>query len=195
MAGSILQSSFIPDVDPDFKPQLQQSGGMPWPSSFPKPVVGIDRKNIITSERSLTLIDGALEAIYSMRIKGYKVLLITDERDVDPNATDRINSELMDMFGAGGIQSIDGIYYSISSDKTDVFERAESEHPSIKFSKGWYVGHTLVDMKAAFKMSTKGILINPSHTELGKLGTFANQKIKKRTTVFQSLLEFSRTLK
>jgi histidinol phosphatase-like enzyme len=205
MAGSILQNNFIPDVDPDFKPtqQAPQHNGMPWPSVFPKPVVGIERKNIITSGRSITLIDGALEAIYHMRIKGYKVLMINDERGVDPTTTDRVNNQLMDLFGAGGIQSIDGVYYSISADKNDtfvkpsigMFKRAESEHPGIKFNKGWYVGNSVVDMKAAFKIGSRGILINPNEEELKKLNSFSNQKIKKKTRVFQSLLDFSQTLK
>jgi HAD superfamily hydrolase (TIGR01662 family) len=185
---------------------------LPSKANFSEYTLFLDRDGVINKPRvadyakipeEFELIDGALEAIYNMRIKGYKVMMINDERGVDPTTTDRTNSELMDLFGAGGIQSIDGIYYSISADKSDafvkpsigMFKRAESEHPGIKFNKGWYVGNSVVDMKAAFKIGSRGILINPNEEELKKLNSFSNQKIKKKTQVFQSLLDFSQTLK
>lgn len=203
MAKNILQSNFIPDVDPDFKPtQQSQNGTAPWPTHFPKPVIGIERKNVITQGGSLNIIEGALEAIRNIRLKGYKLLLISDERGGIPDQIDAQNHQLMNIFGEAGIQSIDGVYYSISAEKTDffvkpatgMFKRAEQEHQGVKFSSGRYVGYNINDMKAAFKIGAKGILINPNEEELKKLNSFANQKVKKKTQVFDSLQAFERTL-
>jgi histidinol phosphatase-like enzyme len=110
---------------------------------------------------------------------------------------------MMEDFGAAGIQSIDSMYYSIGTEKQDIykkpstgmFKRCEKEWPNIKFAKGWYVGHTIHDAKAAFKIKARPVLINPTEDTLKKLRSFANQKIAKRTKIFPSLLEFAYTLK
>jgi hypothetical protein len=76
-----------------------------------------------------------------------------------------------------------------------MFKRCENEFSHIKFKEGWYLGSTVNDAKAAFKIGTRPILINPNDNELKKLNSYANQKLKKKTKVFKSLSEFADTLK
>ena len=79
-----LKSMEIPDFAPDKleNPQPSQSQFSPsnWPNVFPKPVVGLERKNVVTKNGSLDILPGALEAIRSMRLKGYKVVLSCSSR-------------------------------------------------------------------------------------------------------------------
>jgi histidinol phosphatase-like enzyme len=75
-----------------------------------------------------------------------------------------------------------------------MFKRAVQEQ-GIVFKNGWYVGYTIADAKAAFKVGSRTALINPTEETIKKLNSFANQKIKKKTRIFKSLTEFEKTLK
>lgn len=203
MAKNILQSNYIPDIDPNFTSEPQQADQQSWPTSFPKPVIGVEKINVITDGNSNNCLPGALDAIRSLRLKGYKFVMLNDERGRQPNQVDMQHQQLMDIFGQSGIFSIDSMYYSIGTDKNDIFvkpstgmfKRCENEFPYIKFKEGWYLGPTVNDAKAAFKIGARPILINPSEAELKKLNSYSNQKLKKKTRVFSSLLEFANTLK
>lgn len=206
MGNNILDLMAIPDYNPEKtnEPIQQTQPDMSnWPTSFPKPVIGLERKNVITDGDSLTPLPGALEAIRSLRLKGYKVVLIMDETGKTPESVEPQNNKLMQIFGEAGIFSIDSMYYSIGSDKADIyvkpstgmFKRCENENPGVKFSQGWYVGYNIKDAKAAFKAGARGALINPSEEDIKKLNSFANQKVKKKTKIFKSLKEFEETLR
>ena len=67
----------------------------------------------------------------------------------------------------------------------------------VNFSKGVYVGDKITDLKAAIKIKAKPILVKTGYGEetLKKLNTFANKDLKKRTKVFENLLEFAESLK
>ena len=182
-----------------------------WPQVFPKSIIGLDRDGVINFDRGhyLTKIEewepipGSLEAIRMMRLKGYKVVLIMDEAGKTQNQVDAKNQQMMSDFGNAGIMSIETMYYSVGTEKSDIyvkpstgmFKRCEQENPHIKFKGGWYVGRNVNDAKVAFKVNAKCALINPSEEELKKLNSFSNQKVKKRTRIFQSLQEFEKTLK
>ena len=77
-----------------------------------------------------------------------------------------------------------------------MFQRAEKEI-GVDFSKGVYVGDKITDLKAATKIKAKPILVKTGYGEetLKKLNTFANKDLKKRTKVFENLLEFAESLK
>ena len=193
----------IPGYNPSQTDQLIQQQNPNWPTSFPKSVVGLERKDVFTNGDSLQYIPGALDAIRNLRLKGYKVVIIMDESGKTEQFVNNQNQKMMEDFGNAGIMSIDTMYYSIGTDKADpfvkpstgMFKRCEKEFPYIKFKNGWYVGRNVNDAKAAFKIGARAILINPSKEELKKLNSFANQKIKKKTRIFQSLQEFEKTLK
>ena len=108
---------------------------------------------------------------------------------------------MFEEFGKAGCPSIDGLYYSASSAKNDMyakpntgmFKRCEKEVPHVKFSQGYYVGDRIRDLKAGLKMGAKPILVRTGHgkeTEelINKRFTYKN--IRKATKVFDNLAAF-----
>lgn len=180
------------------------------------PVVGLDRdgtiiKDIgdyITDPNQVVPIPGSLEAIKILRDKGHKLVILTNQGGIakglqTTQQVDNVNNHLMIIFGQNGISSIDGIYYSTSSMKEDtfakpnigMFNRAKDEL-KVDWKKGWYVGDKISDLKAAEKAGSKPILVLTGHGKetLEKLNTYANRELKKKTLVFNNLLEFVNTL-
>ena len=195
-----LKAMEIPDYNPD---QVKNNNNQViWPKTFPKTNIAFERKNVITKGTSLEPIDGALEAIKNLRLKGYKVGLIMDEAGSTEEKSEAMLQGLMKIFGDAGIMTIDYMYYSIGVDKQDpyvkpstgMFKRASQEQ-GIVFKNAWYVGKEIRDAKAAFKVGSRTALINPTEETIKKLNSFANQKIKKKTRIFKSLAEFEKTLK
>jgi histidinol phosphatase-like enzyme len=189
---------------PDYNPAQVDNNNIQnmWPKKFPKTNIAFERKDVITKGVSLEPIEGALEAIKNLRLKGYKVGLIMDEAGSTEEKSESMLQGLMKIFGDAGIMTIDYMYYSIGVEKQDpfvkpstgMFKRASQEQ-GIVFKNGWYVGHTITDAKVAFKVGSRTALINPTEETIKKLNSFANQKIKKKTRIFKSLSEFEKTLK
>jgi histidinol phosphatase-like enzyme len=194
-----MKAMEIPDYNPA---QVENNNQVIWPKTFPKTNIAFERKNVITKGTSLEPIEGALEAIKNLRLKGYKVGLIMDEAGSTEEKSEAMLQGLMKVFGDAGIMTIDYMYYSIGVEKQDpfvkpstgMFKRAMQEQ-GIAFKNAWYVGKEIRDAKAAFKVGSRTALINPTDETIKKLNSFANQKIKKKTRIFKSLLEFEKTLK
>lgn len=183
-----------------------------------KPVVGLDRDGIINiipdkgfvkTPNELQIITGALEAIRKIRDKGYKITILSDQPYISKGLltqyeVDAVNQRLMELFGEAGIMTIEGLYYNTSEVKEDIyakpnpgmFNRAVTEFPSLDFSKGYYVGDSLVDLKAAVKVKAKPVLIRTGNGEATEklLEKFTNQKLKKKARIYSSLLEFAMDL-
>ena len=209
------QSSMSMQPQPYGRPQ-QQSLPNNWPTLFPKPIIGIERDGVIlerlinpiSSPSQARPIQSSLEAIRMMRLKGYKVLIITQQPGISKGTVtqaqvDHVNNHLMQVFGQAGIMSIDGLYYSTSDRKEDyyakpntgMFERAKQES-SVNWKEGWYVGDRYYDIKAALKIGAKPVLVKTgdgAKTEQ-ELDTFSRKDAKKQTFVFNNLLEFANTL-
>ena len=109
---------------------------------------------------------------------------------------------MFELFGAAGCQSIDGLYYSASSRKNDMyakpnigmFKRCEKEVPHVKFNQGYYVGDKLSDLKASMKIGAKPVLVRTGYgkeTEELINKRFTYKQIKKRTIVFDTLSKFA----
>jgi D-glycero-D-manno-heptose 1,7-bisphosphate phosphatase len=120
------------------------------------------------------------------------------------NDVEAVHIKMLELLGKAGCPSIDAIYYSVSSRKNDMyakpntgmFKRCEKEHPYIKFSKGFFVGDKISDLKAAYKMGAKPILVRTGYgleTEK-QLNKHAYKQIKKQTLVFDNLWEFAQAL-
>lgn len=186
--------------------------------SYDKPVVGLDRDGVINinnrggyvyTRDMFKPIPGSLEAIALIRSKGYKIAIITNQGGINkgiykPYDVDLVHQYMFELLGQAGCPSIDALYYSTSSLKEDeyakpntgMFKRCEREHPHIQFSKGWFVGDSMRDLKAANKMDAKPILVR---TGLGteteeELNKFAYRELKKKTVIYDNLLEFAKTL-
>jgi D-glycero-D-manno-heptose 1,7-bisphosphate phosphatase len=198
--------------------QIQQDQYNPndWPQVFSKPVIGLDRDGTIiedigkyiTSQDQVIPIIGSLEAIRMMRLKGYRVIILTNQAGISKGSqtipqVESVHQHLLKIFGQAGIFSIDGLYYSTSNLKEDeyakpnigMFRRASNEM-GVDFSKGWYVGDKISDLKAATNVGAKPILVKTGYGKqtAEKINTFANRDLKKSTKVFNNLLEFAQSL-
>jgi len=182
-----------------------------------KCVIGLDRDGTInrdlgtyvTRPEDFEPIPGSLEAVAKIRALGHKIAIITNQGGIEkglmtPDDVERVHQRMFELLGQAGCPSINALYYSVSSRKNDMyakpnngmFKRCEKENPDIKFSKGYYVGDKISDLKAAFKIGAKPVLVKTGYgleTEK-KLNTFANKQLKKKTIIFDDLLEFANWL-
>lgn len=182
---------------------------------YTKPLIAIDRDGVIvkcngnikTSEQFIP-IEGSLQAIAMMRSKGYKIAIIFDQPGISKNEltveqVENMNMHMLDLFGKAGCPSIDGILYNTSDSKDDVwakpkplmFHRLRDEfHVPIK--NGYYVGDRLVDAKMAEKGKLKPILVRTGKysEDEKKFNSYSNRPLKKKTKVYNNLLEFAQSL-
>ena len=124
---------------------------------------------------------------------------IYTEADVE-----KVHDHMFNLLGEAGCSSIDGLYYSETSLRADgfakpnigMFKRCEEQLPFIKFSKGYFVGDKISDLKAAFKVGARPVLVLTGHGQstLKELNKFSNQKIKKKTIIFDDLAQFADSL-
>tara|TARA_Y100000389_G_C17455306_1_gene517731 strand:+ start:976 stop:1596 length:621 start_codon:yes stop_codon:yes gene_type:complete len=187
----------------------------------PKCVIGLDRDGVINVDRGeytwkisdFEPIQGSLEAIATLRRLGYGIAIITNQGGIakklyTENDVESLHLHMLDLLGKAGCPSIDAIYYSESSHKKDLyakpnigmFKRCEKEnkHKNIKFNQGYYVGDKISDLKAAMKIGAKPILVRTGYgkeTEELINKRFTYKSIKKRTKVFDTLLDFANYLK
>jgi D-glycero-D-manno-heptose 1,7-bisphosphate phosphatase len=182
-----------------------------------KCVVGLDRDGVLNRDLGtycyrpddLEPIPGSMEAVASLRNKGYKIVIISDQGGIEKGLftqddVDKTNEKLMQLLGEAGCMSIDALYYSASSDKRDpfakpntgMFKRCEKEHKDIKFKEGYYVGDKIKDLKAAVNAGAKPVLVRTgygSETER-ELNKFTYRDLKRRTLVFDDLAAFVESL-
>ena len=185
-----------------------------WPTEFPKCVIGIDRdgvinewKNVIKRHEDVNIIEGSLEAIRTLRLKGHRVVLFADQPNImrgllSPQDVNNVMEHMMRVFGEGGIFSIDGFYHNTSDDPRDVYakpntgmmKRSQNEM-GVKFNEGYYVGDTIEDIKMAMNIGATPVLVRTGKglsTEEKYLKSF-NPKYKD-VKVFDNLLEFANSL-
>jgi D-glycero-D-manno-heptose 1,7-bisphosphate phosphatase len=180
----------------------------------PKCVIGLDRDGVINVDRGTYTykgtdfepIEGSLDAVARLRKHGHKIVVITNQGGIEHGLfteedVDALHQYMLELLGKAGCPSIDAIYYSSSSHKTDMyakpnlgmFKRCQKEHQHIKFNKGYYVGDKLSDLKAAHKIGARPILVRTGHgleTEQ-QLNKFTYRDIKKKTIVFDDLSSFA----
>jgi HAD superfamily hydrolase (TIGR01662 family) len=198
-------------------PSQQQPGVMPanWPTVFNKETIGIERNGIIVnhdrpilSAADIQPVPWALEGIREMRLKGYRVVIffnepLISEGKITPEQVDTTNNRLMEIFGQAGIMSIDGLLYSTTSMKQDIYslpntgmlKKAETDF-RVRFKGGYFVGDKIHDLKAGDSVHATPVLIRSGQfgDTLEKLDTFANRELKAKTKVFNNLLEFATQL-
>ena len=209
MARSVLDSSFV-ESNNTTQPNIVSE-------DYNQPVIGIDRDGVlnvdlgtyVTNPLMFQPIPGSLEAVALLRSKGHRIAIITNQGGIEkglmtPGDVDQVHNRMLDLLGQAGCPSIDAIYYSASSRKNDVyakpnigmFKRCEKEHPYIKFSKGFFVGDKMSDLKAAHKIGARPILVRTGYgleTEK-QLNKHVYKQIKKQTLIFDNLWEFAQAL-
>jgi HAD superfamily hydrolase (TIGR01662 family) len=180
-----------------------------------KITIGLDRDGTINEDvgyisnpNYFVPIKQSLEAVAQIRAKGYNIVILTNQAGIlkgimTPDDVDNVNSYMLELLGKAGCPSIDGIYYSTTNLKQDIyakpnvgmFKRAEDEL-GVKFKGGAYVGDKLSDLKAASKMGATPILVRTGHgleTEK-ELNKFTYRELKKKTVIFDNLWAFAQAL-
>jgi len=177
--------------------------------------IGLDRDGTINQDRGYIKdpdefepIDGSIEAIKLIKDKGYNVVVLTNQAGIMKGImtledVESVNIKMLDLLGKEGCSSIEGIYYSTTNLKEDIyakpnvgmFKLAEKEL-KIKFKGGAFVGDKISDLKAAEKIGALPVLVKTGHglETLKKLNTFANRTLKSKTQVYENLLEFAKEL-
>ena len=182
-----------------------------------KCVVGLDRDGVINRDlgtycykiEDFDPIPGSLDAIATLRRKGYKIAIITDQGGIEKGIytqeqVDTLHEHMLKLLGEAGCFSIDAIYYSASSRKEDpfakpntgMFKRCEKEIKDIKFKEGYYVGDKIKDLKAAMNIGARPVLVRTGYgyeTEK-ELNRYAHKELKRRTLIYNDLLEFVESL-
>jgi D-glycero-D-manno-heptose 1,7-bisphosphate phosphatase len=178
--------------------------------------IGLDRDGTINQDMGTSVthpsqfipITGSLEAVALMRRKGYNIVILTNQGgigrgEMTAEDVDRVHEYMLDLLGKAGCSSIDGIYYSTTSLKQDIyakpnngmFKRAEKEL-RVKFKGGAYIGDKISDLKVADKIGAIPVLVKTGHGNdtIDKLDSYANRELKKKTQVFNNLWEFADSL-
>lgn len=203
----------LPSQQNNQQPKIIWSGG----EFRTKCVVGLDRDGVINKDlgtycfkkEDFEPIEGSLDAVALLRRKGYKIVVITDQGGIEkglytPQDVDTLHEHMFELLGQAGCSSIDGLYYSASSRKEDMFakpntgmfKRCEREIPDIKFKEGYYVGDKMKDLKAAMNVGARPVLVRTGYgleTEK-ELQKFTYRKVKAKTLIFDNLEEFVKSL-
>jgi len=178
--------------------------------------IGLDRDGTINQDMGTSVthpsqfipIPRSLEAVALMRRKGYNIVILTNQAGISRGEmtveeVDQVHQYMLELLGKAGCSSIDGIYYSTTNLKQDIyakpnngmFKRVEKEQ-KLKFKGGAYVGDKISDLKAAEKVGALPILVKTGHglDTLDKLETYANRNLKRKTQIFENLWEFANSL-
>jgi D-glycero-D-manno-heptose 1,7-bisphosphate phosphatase len=209
------ESAACPTQQMGMPPQQQmgqqgQYNQQDWPTSFPKPMVGIDRdgviiewKNIIKKFEDVKYINGSLEAIRKLRLKGHKMMMFADQPNIyrglmNNNDVENIMNNMMNQFGQSGIFSIDGFLYNQSDMPQDPYAKpnvgmlARSKNEmGMDWTGGYYVGDTIEDVKMAIKFGVTPVLVRTgkgAKTEKEYLKGMNNKY--EGVKVFDNLLSF-----
>ena len=208
------QAKIAPSQNFDQQSLNHQFDPQDWPTEFPKCVIGIDRDGVINEWKSVIkryedvqFIEGSLEAIRKLRLKGHRVVLFADQPNIVKGLlsiadVNNIANFIMQIFGKSGIFSIDGFYHNQSDMQQDPYakpnigmlKRSENEM-KVDFSEGYYVGDTIDDIKMAQKIGAIPILVRTgkgADTEKKYLKSFDTKY--KDVKVFNSLLDFVNSL-
>ena len=209
------ESAACPTQQMGMPPQQQmgqqgQYNQQDWPTSFPKPMIGIDRdgvilewKNVIKRFEDVKYINGSLEAIRKLRMEGHKMFMFSDQPNIsrglmNDNDVQNIMNNMMNQFGQSGIFSIDGFLYNQSDMPQDPYAKpnvgmlARSKNEmGMDWTDGYYVGDTIEDVKMAIKFGVTPVLVRTgkgAKTEKEYLKGMNNKY--EGVKVFDNLLSF-----
>ena len=214
-APSKPESNSCPTQQMAMPPQQQmgqqgQYNPQDWPTSFPKPMVGFDRdgvviewKNVIKTYKDVKYIQGSLEAIRKLRMKGHKAFMFADQPNIyrglmNDQDVQNIMNIMMQNFGQHGIFSIDGFLYNQSDMSQDSFakpnigmlNRSKNEM-KMDWTDGYYVGDTIEDVKMAIKFGVTPVLVRTGKGAKTEKEYFKGMNNKyEGVKVFDNLLSF-----
>ena len=209
---------------PSQVPQEMPEGSLPpgysqynpedWPKEFPNGVIGIDRdgvinewKNVIKRHEDVKWIPGSLEGIRTLRLKGYHVMMFSDQPImkglIKAEEVDKImNTFYMREFGQNGIFSIDGFLYNTSNEPRDMYSKPNTgmfnkmkQMYKMDITGGYYVGDTIEDVKMAQNGGAKPVLVRTGFGAKTEKENFKGINNKyKDVQIFDNLLDFANSL-
>lgn len=180
-----------------------------------KITIGLDRDGTINQDvgylrdpNKFVPITQSLEAVAMLRAKGYNIVILTNQSGIMKGVltqtdVENVNARMLELLGKAGCSSIDGIYYSTTNLKEDIyakpnvgmFKRAETEL-GVKFKGGAFVGDKISDLKAAEKTGAIPVLVKTGYGEetLKELERYAHRELKRKTMIFDNLWSFAESL-
>ena len=208
--------SQVPEGMPEGSPPPGYSLYNPedWPKEFKTGVIGIDRdgvinewKNVIKRHEDVKWIPGSLEGIRTLRLKGYHVMMFSDQPImkglIKAEEVDKImNTLYMREFGQNGIFSIDGFLYNTSNDPRDMYSKPNTgmfnkmkQMYKMDITGGYYVGDTIEDVKMAQNGGAKPVLVRTGFGAKTEKENFKGINTKyKDVQIFDNLLDFANSL-
>ena len=208
--------SQVPEGMPEGSPPPGYSLYNPedWPKEFKTGVIGIDRdgvinewKNVIKRHEDVKWIPGSLEGIRTLRLKGYHVMMFSDQPImkglIKAEEVDKImNTFYMREFGQNGIFSIDGFLYNTSNDPRDMYSKPNTgmfnkmkQMYKMDITGGYYVGDTIEDVKMAQNGGAKPVLVRTGFGAKTEKENFKGINSKyKDVQIFDNLLDFANSL-
>ncbi len=180
-----------------------------------KITIGLDRDGTINEDAGylrdpnrFVPIPQSLEAVAMLRAKGYNIVILTNQSGIMKGVltqtdVENVNAKMLELLGKAGCPSIDGIYYSTTNLKEDIyakpnigmFKRAETEL-GVRFKGGAFVGDKISDLKAAEKAGAIPVLVKTGYGEetLKELQRYAHRELKRKTMIFDNLWAFAESL-
>jgi len=180
-----------------------------------KITIGLDRDGTINEDvgylrdpNRFVPVPQSLEAVAMLRAKGYNIVILTNQSGIMKGVltqtdVENVNARMLELLGKAGCSSIDGIYYSTTNLKEDIyakpnigmFKRAETEL-GVKFKGGAFVGDKISDLKAAEKAGAIPVLVKTGYGEetLKELERYAHRELKRKTMIFDNLWAFAESL-
>lgn len=180
-----------------------------------KITIGLDRDGTINEDvgylrdpNKFVPVPQSLEAVAMLRAKGYNIVILTNQSGIMKGVltqtdVENVNARMLELLGKAGCSSIDGIYYSTTNLKEDIyakpnigmFKRAETEL-GVKFKGGAFVGDKISDLKAAEKAGAIPVLVKTGYGEetLKELERYAHRELKRKTMIFDNLWAFAESL-
>lgn len=187
-----------------------------FPNTFEKFTIGLDRDGVLNEIAAVIKtpdqfipINNSLRAVAIMRSLGHKIAILYDQplisqRKITIPEVEDINQHMLMLLGQAGCTSIDGIYYSTSNKKEDIyakpktgmFSHAESTLPGVKFKGGAYVGDSIEDLLMADKAGATPILVLTGNglKTLAKLKTPIYTMLRPKVRVFEDLYSYASSL-
>jgi len=99
----------------------------------------------------------------------------------------------LDVHDPGNYKTFEKENANTRKPNTGMFKQAQQDMKYLNFKQGYFVGDKISDLKAAFKIGARPVLVKTGYGEetLKELNKFSNQKIKKKTIIFDTLEEYA----
>ena len=206
----------VPLEQSSLTPSNLLTGQLNFPDTFEKFTIGLDRDGvlnevggIINSAEKFVPVANAMRAVAIIRSRGHRVCILHDQplisqKKLKIEEVEALNHHMLNLLGQAGCTSIDGIYYSTSNKKEDVYAKpktglithAENTLSGVKFKGGAYVGDSIEDLVMADRAGATPILVltgNGKRT-LEKLKSPIYMMLKPKVKVYDDLLGYALSL-